>query len=522
MKTCAVCIDIMAEESAYSTSVLDGAQLQKPGLKRRRVADDYKRAVVQVRDTGRASSSQQFLRAAQTASEKCAFAWNEKDLLQHQSASWYSAAAARHVTLTFDGGRFGNPATETLVCIASFRSGVHVHGVWLPPQSLTVISLHTTELERVVSFHYTSCLWFEDLKCVSTTVAQRFWSLHDSSGKALRSHETTQPPPPRSFHFLVHLSGCGYKSNGFQRIYIPSQIMDDWVKSVPKIQTERTKREQNDAIARQLQEFMREGADLEGGEETSKEPEALRLYSAHHLQAIEQALQAGLNLTLTHFRCAGSHAVIRSDVKRYWTPRERLTAELVEDGITRRACVQLQPSGTTSLTVPRDPQKENRGLASLTCVMDMGPKQFPGMQWVFESWQLRGCLINDPWHADWNGLKSALTDSRLYLLALERALLHQMPSGPWEGASHFQSIRLAGTEFFGQSSDNALFQHMLDRLAEAFNDQPSDYGSSEHEARLWSRCQQSSVWKNKHAKVRMGRWYDLFDKEADLEPGHWE
>eukprot|EP00971_Amphidinium_carterae_P338688 6476159-Amphidinium_carterae.2 len=125
----------MVEEEAYSRNALDGAQLQKPGVKRRRIADDFKTAVVAVRETGRASSSQQFLRATQTAAEKSAFAWNEKDLLQHQSASWYCASSAGHVTLTFDGGRFGNPATETLLSVASFRIGDCVHGIWLPPQA---------------------------------------------------------------------------------------------------------------------------------------------------------------------------------------------------------------------------------------------------------------------------------------------------------------------------------------------------------------------------------------------------
>eukprot|EP00971_Amphidinium_carterae_P303118 6023085-Amphidinium_carterae.1 len=94
----------MIDKEAYSHDVLDGAHLQKPGHKRKRIADDYKSAVVAVKHTGRASSSQQFLRATQTATEKCAFAWNEKDLLQHQSASWYCASAASHITVTFDGG----------------------------------------------------------------------------------------------------------------------------------------------------------------------------------------------------------------------------------------------------------------------------------------------------------------------------------------------------------------------------------------------------------------------------------
>eukprot|EP00971_Amphidinium_carterae_P295450 5867830-Amphidinium_carterae.1 len=98
-----------------------------------------------------------------------------------------------------------------------------------------------------------------------------------------------------------------------------------------------------------------------------------------------------------------------------------------------------------------------------------------------------------------------------------------MPSGPWEGASHYHSLRLAATELFTtQSAENALFQHLLDRLAEAFDDDASDYGSSEHQARLWARCKQSDVWRKKSAKVRMGRWYDLFDKEEALERGHWE
>eukprot|EP00971_Amphidinium_carterae_P343165 6482768-Amphidinium_carterae.1 len=250
-----------------------------------------------------------------------------------------------------------------------------------------------------------------------------------------------------------------------------------------------------DAIASEAQE-----------EERKKESEGQRLYSAHHLLALEQALQSGMNVTLASFRCAESYAVVRSDVKRYWTAKDKLDPELCEDGVVRRACVQRLPAGSTSLTVPRDGQKESRGLPSLTVVMDMGPKQFPGMQWIFETWRLRGSLINDPWHADWNGIKSALTETRLYLLVLERALLHQMPSGPWEGASHFHSLRLAATELFTtQTAENALFRQLADRLAEAFGDEPSDYGSTAHLERLWARCQQSDVWRKKCARVRMGR-----------------
>eukprot|EP00971_Amphidinium_carterae_P338689 6476159-Amphidinium_carterae.3 len=172
--------------------------------------------------------------------------------------------------------------------------------------------------------------------------------------------------------------------------HLPCQIMDDWVKSVPKVLDETEKRAASDAIARQLAEFMADEEDQDEGEESKRLPEPQRLHSAHHILALEQSMQAGLNKTLAQYRCEGSFAVVRTDVKRYWTPRENLDAQLLEDGVTRRACVQVLTTKSTTLTVPRESEKSDRGLASLTVVMDLGPKQFPGMQWIYEKWQLRG------------------------------------------------------------------------------------------------------------------------------------
>eukprot|EP00971_Amphidinium_carterae_P295451 5867830-Amphidinium_carterae.2 len=190
------------------------------------------------------------------------------------------------------------------------------------------------------------------------------------------------------------------KGKGSSMKHLPLQIMDDWAKSVPKTLDEAGKRAASDAIARQLEEFMADDQAHDEGAETRKVAEPQRVHSAHHILALEQAMQAGLNLTLAQYRCEGSFAVVRTDVKRYWTPRENLDAQLLEDGVTRRACVQLLTNKSTALTVPRESEKIDKGLASLTVVMDLGPKQFPGMQWIYEKWQLRGSLINDPWHAD--------------------------------------------------------------------------------------------------------------------------
>eukprot|EP00971_Amphidinium_carterae_P116573 2309160-Amphidinium_carterae.1 len=62
--------------------------------------------------------------------------------------------------------------------------------------------------------------------------------------------------------------------------HLPCQIMDDWVKSVPKVLDESEKRASSDAIARQLAEFMADEEEQDEGKESKRLPEPQRLHIA--------------------------------------------------------------------------------------------------------------------------------------------------------------------------------------------------------------------------------------------------
>eukprot|EP00971_Amphidinium_carterae_P021387 422022-Amphidinium_carterae.1 len=131
--------------------------------------------------------------------------------------------------------------------------------------------------------------------------------------------------------------------------------------------------------------------------------------------------------------------------------------------------------------------------------------------------------MGDSFHMDWNALRKALSRCDLYLLTLERCLLHNLPSGPWEGAGNHGQIRAAVDSFFKtHTSSDEVFGYMYDRLCRGFGDMPPDKGSSEHYESIFNRLQQAKSLKNKGERVRMGRWYDVFVKESRLQSGHWE
>jgi hypothetical protein len=108
------------------------------GRLKRPCDEDFKRAVAtKVIEEGKAASSAQYLRAHAEYDPSCHVHWEEKRLLELQSASWIGAAGTnvQCVVVPQDAGRFGSPAEDTLVMVASCmrRDGTQFT-TWLPVQ----------------------------------------------------------------------------------------------------------------------------------------------------------------------------------------------------------------------------------------------------------------------------------------------------------------------------------------------------------------------------------------------------
>lgn len=251
-----------------------------------------------------------------------------------------------------------------------------------------------------------------------------------------------------------------------------------------------------------------------------------RTFNMLHLKALDWAMRGGLNISLSYFRPPRPVGLLTASQCRYYVDVQGSADQLASGApdLQRRSCIEDKSTGQRWFEVPRERDDEGHlHRPALHVVTDKGPKCFPGLQYLFKKLRLRGSLVADPWHQDWNGLRSAAAEAGLWGICLERCLVHNFPSGPWEGCAAHQSVKGAGKHFFETADEhNDLFSLMFERLCLAFGDVPMDFGSHRHRQAVWDRCKQAACMKNKGPSVRMGRWYDLFGKEADLEPGHNE
>jgi hypothetical protein len=280
-------------------------------------------------------------------------------------------------------------------------------------------------------------------------------------------------------------------------------------------------------LAEQLHAFMGKCSSREDEIKVKKLMEAApRTFNMFHLKALDWGMRGGLNIALSYFKPPRPVNLLTSSLVRYYVDLGISGDELAQGapGLKRRSCIEDKASGERWFEVPRERDGQgNLHRPALHVVTDKGPKCFPGLQYLFKKLRLRGSLIADPWHQDWNGLRSAAAEAGLWGICLERCIVHNFPSGPWEGCAAHQSVKGAGKHFFETSDEhNDLFSLVFERLSMAFGDIPMDFGSHRHRKQVWDRCKEAGCMKNKGASVRMGRWYDLFAKESDLEPGHSE
>jgi len=95
---------------------------------------------------------------------------------------------------------------------------------------------------------------------------------------------------------------------------------------------------------------------------------------------------------------------------------------------------------------------------------------------------------------------------------MERVLVQNLPSGPYNGAAFYQQNNTQGLRYLEMASHNdKLFVAIFDRLCRASSDYPDDYGSDRHRRAQFERLRNSPVFQKKGRKVRMRRWYHIFD-----------
>ena len=187
----------------------------------------------------------------------------------------------------------------------------------------------------------------------------------------------------------------------------------------------------------------------------------------------------------------------------------------------RRIRVHNEDTGDVRLEVPRE--QHNDGVPFLRpCIhlcIDRGSIGWPASMFLFTHQKLRGTLFSDFAHDDWNALKNAAASAGCWLPMLERCVVLNLPSGPWQGSAFFGKLKVAANEFFASGSpDDELFSALFPHICLERRDNPDDYGTVSHRSRVWDEVKSAKCFQRKGTRARMGRWYNLF-KSADEKEG---
>lgn len=268
--------------------------------------------------------------------------------------------------------------------------------------------------------------------------------------------------------------------------------------------------------------FMADATDVDVGmRKLVGAPSAHRVPNQEYIKSYEHALTGGLGLTFQHFKPASPVAPLLPEESRYFVDHQSTGSQFKfpdDDPPGRlRSCIHNSVTGTNRLELPLS-AKGGKLLPrqALHTVVDKGAVGFPGCCWLYWKQKVRGCLFSDFWHQDWNGLQAAALEAGVWNVCLERAIVLNMPHGPWQGDAFF-GVMKAGSASFFESHDhtNELFSFMMDRICQESGDFSLDYGSPEHVQRVWADLKGCKSLRSKGKKVRMGRWYSLFHEAGD-------
>jgi hypothetical protein len=169
------------------------------------------------------------------------------------------------------------------------------------------------------------------------------------------------------------------------------------------------------------------------------------LPNRHMALAVDKALQ-GADLDLLRFcpevRCrplTNSQSRFFSDL-----PADRQ----VEGSAKKRSCIYDAESGKTWVEVPRPVVDEHIEWRSLHKVCDEGSVGYAMCHWLDCATGTRGSTHNDLWHRCFNNMKLAIVDCHLWVLIVERSIVFNVLTAPFNSHAFFQKVCGASLDYF--------------------------------------------------------------------------
>lgn len=307
-----------------------------------------------------------------------------------------------------------------------------------------------------------------------------------------------------------------------------SQVLPDFARDAPKgSAASRLPSSHNLSVeADRLAKFMATESEQSELAKTTlvSEPSGYRVPNQYYMQAYEHALSAGVGKSFSDFVPDSVAQPLRPGELRYYVDHAALNSdvELPEDDPPnrRRACI-FDP--TTQASRVEVPIETEGGKVVPRCavhtVVDKGSVGFPSLCWLYWRQKVRGCIFADFWHQDWNSVQTACLEVGMWHVCLERAVVLNLPMGPWARDAWFGELKGCASHFFRHNeSTNGLFSMLFERICREDLDFDVNFASADHIAKVWHRVADCHWFHSTGAKCRMGRWYSLFT--CARERGH--
>ena len=242
----------------------------------------------------------------------------------------------------------------------------------------------------------------------------------------------------------------------------------------------------------------------------------------YFMQAYEKALLAGLGLDFTKFMPPRRPRALSSDEERYYVPHKDLGSGVAlpstDPPDRARACIVNKRTRERWVEVPLQLVSGKIARPALHTARDKGPVGWPALLWLYWQIGLRGLPTPDIFHQDWNGVRSACMSAGVWKPVLERVLVLNLGHGPWQGhAFHGKMTAIQDWRTEGSVKD-PLFVHLFDRLCLEERSKPHDFGSLRHSEQMWNELWKARCLVKLGPKIRVGRWYSIFNAIAEEPP----
>ena len=98
---------------------------------------------------------------------------------------------------------------------------------------------------------------------------------------------------------------------------------------------------------------------------------------------------------------------------------------------------------------------------------------------------------------------------------LERTIVYNAPSAPYESHSFWQMLSEAAEDYYSSHTWKCqLYAALYNQLAKQFKERPIDIGSAESMRRVFDKTKTCPFFSHRPKKVKLGRWNNFFEVNA--------